>query len=189
MRDIDVRRVMARKVLREHESEPDTLVIHELGLMGGITRVDVAVINGRIHGYEIKSERDKLDRLLEQANTYNKIFDNVTLVCGERHLDAGLRQVPFWWGVKCATTGARGAVHLHQVRRPKRNNDLDPRAIAALLWRNEALDVLSRWGADQGVRSKSKAALFDRLAATLPLKELRGEVRRALKIRENWRDR
>ena len=61
MRDVDVRRAVHNKILRHHHGQDDTLVLDELGLLGGDTRVDIAVVNGKIHGYELKSDRDTLE--------------------------------------------------------------------------------------------------------------------------------
>jgi len=63
MRDIDVRRKLRVEVERSHECEFDTLIVEELGLCQGIARVDLAVVNGSVHRYEIKSESDTLTRL------------------------------------------------------------------------------------------------------------------------------
>jgi len=188
MRDIDVRRAMAQKVLRQHKDEPETLVLHELGLAGGVSRVDVAVVNGRLHGYEIKSERDTLERLDDQAHIYGRIFDHVTIVAGERHVSCIEARVPAWWGIKVATAGPRGAVYLRQERYAKGNPSPDPEMIASLLWRPEALDILERYGYAKGVKSKGKAAMYRRLAEKLSLSDLRAEVRAALKVRTHWRD-
>jgi len=51
MRDADVRRVLLDEFASQ--ASPDTLVIDELDLCG-LTRVDVAVLNGHLMGYEIK---------------------------------------------------------------------------------------------------------------------------------------
>lgn len=187
MRDIDVRRAMARQVLRQHADEPDTLVLHEMGLLGGIARVDVAVINGRIQGYEIKSARDTLARLGGQAEIYNEVFDMMTIVAAEGHIAAVVARVPDWWGIKCATAGPRGGVRLHQLRFPKANPEPEPASVAALLWRPEALEILERRGHAKGIRGKGKAVLQGRLAERLALEDLRAEVRGALKARKNWR--
>lgn len=56
MRDIDVRNALRRKVLKKHEGEADTRVLDELGLRHGVARIDIAVVNGWLHGFEIKSE-------------------------------------------------------------------------------------------------------------------------------------
>jgi hypothetical protein len=58
-------------------------IIEELGVVHGKSRIDIAVINGLMHGYEIKSDKDTLQRLPEQMNMYNSVFNKVTLVVGK----------------------------------------------------------------------------------------------------------
>lgn len=48
----------------------ERLVVEELGLFHGASRVDLAVVGRSLHGYEIKSDRDSLDRLEQQAADY-----------------------------------------------------------------------------------------------------------------------
>ncbi|MDA8118743.1 MAG: sce7726 family protein, partial [Gammaproteobacteria bacterium] len=74
----------------------DTVVLDELGICRGEVRVDVAVVNGEIHGYEIKSDRDSLRRLASQVELYSKVLDQATLVAGERHFDAAAALLPEW---------------------------------------------------------------------------------------------
>ena len=73
MRDIDIRRRL-RADERLHPWDSNTRIVEELGLCQGVARVDLAVVNGTIHGYEIKSERDTLTRLSGQAEIYNHII-------------------------------------------------------------------------------------------------------------------
>jgi hypothetical protein len=66
--DFDIRLALHAKRLRRLKTHPNTLVIDELGLAHAKSRIDVAVINGCIHGYEIKSDKDTLDRLSKQID-------------------------------------------------------------------------------------------------------------------------
>jgi hypothetical protein len=47
-------------------------------------------------GYELKSERDTLERLPLQARIYSRVFDRVTLVTGLRHAGAAEDRIPGW---------------------------------------------------------------------------------------------
>ncbi|WP_437587348.1 sce7726 family protein [Sorangium sp. So ce1000] len=187
MRDADVRSALHRKVLREHHGQPDTLVLDELGLWYGTARVDVAVVNGRIHGYEIKSERDTLDRLPAQASVYSSVLDRVTLVVGESHASKACSIIPDWWGIKVAHSGPRQAVHFHEERAPAMNPAIDPVAVAALLWCEELTDILTTKNAIRGLRGKRRDLLTRRVAELLPLEDLRAVVRERLKARTSWR--
>jgi hypothetical protein len=187
MRDCDVRAALHAKVLAEHHGQPDTLVLDELALWYGTARVDIAVVNGRIHGFEIKSDRDTLDRLDGQARIYNTVLDRVTLVVGVKHVDHAAAAAPGWWGLKLATQGPRRAVHFEELRAPKMNPNIDPVAVAALLWCEELEELLGTVGAVRGFKGKSRDILSRQAAATFPLTDLRAAVRGRLKARGNWR--
>lgn len=187
MRDVDVRKALHAKVLAEHHGDPNTLVLDELGLWYGLARVDIAVVNGRMHGYEIKSDRDTLERLPEQARIYSNVLDRVTLVVGKTHVSHALSMIPEWWEVKVATQGPRGAVHFVEERPGRTNPSVDPVSVAALLWSDELVEILASLNAARGVRGKSRDVMSRRLADTLPLPQLRSTVRERLKSRVGWR--
>ncbi len=52
--------------------DADTLVVDELDLCG-LTRVDVAVVNGHLSGFEIKGSTDSLRRLPGQVTVYSQV--------------------------------------------------------------------------------------------------------------------
>src|SRR5437870_5424523 len=97
MRDADVRRALLDDLRAKYDGDPDTRIIPELGLCQGDVRIDVAVVNGSLNGYEIKSDADTLDRLPAQQEAYSKILDTVMAVAGGRHLEAVAAMVPDWW--------------------------------------------------------------------------------------------
>ena len=186
MRDIDIRREL-RADGRLHPGEPDTRIVEELGLCQGVARVDLAVVNGTIHGYEIKSERDTLTRLPGQVAVYSRVLDYVTVVTAPAHADKARGLVPEWWGIWTATNGKRG-IRLRELRSAFRNPGVDPFALAQLLWREEALEALIASDLASGMRSKSRKEMWSRLAMELTLDELGGTVRECLKNRaKNWR--
>ncbi len=62
----------------QHIDAPDTLILNELGISAHEARVDVAVLNGRFAGYEIKSDVDSLRRLASQSSVYDLVLDEMT---------------------------------------------------------------------------------------------------------------
>lgn len=186
VRDLDIRRALCEHLALLHKEDPGTRVIEELGLCQGMARVDVAVINGLLSGYEIKSERDTLRRLPGQQAVYNDAFDRVTVVSSGRHLDALRARIPEWWGLIEAFVDD-GAVRLRDLREPRPNPGIDPFAVSRLLWRDEALDVLCDAGLDGGLHSKARVFLWRKLAAALPLPTLTERVREKIKARGDWR--
>ena len=142
----------------------------------------LATVGGILHGYEIKSPRDRLTRLASQAATYSRVLDRVTLVVGPRHTEAALRLVPRWWGVLLVRGSAKG-VFLDRFRRAATNPEQDPQALVELLWRDEALELLERHNAVAGVRSKPRPAVWDRVCEALDMTQIRSAVQHRLMAR------
>lgn len=188
MRDLDVRRSLHDLLSIEHGLESDTLVLDELGLANGRGRIDVAVINGELAGYEIKSDRDTLVRLDGQMQLYNRVFDRVWVVVAPRHLEATLSLVPQWWGVHIAEQ-TDSVVTLRSVRHAEPNPaEQDGVAVAQLLWREEALAMLDEFDVgDAKLRRGSRRHMYVALAQALQMELLKERVRAALKSREGWR--
>ena len=110
IRDAEVRPALRTYLEQQESARPDTILIEELGLCQGRARIDLATVSGVLHGYEIKSPRDRLNRLASQAATYSRVLDLVTLVVGAKHLKAALQLVPRWWGVLLVRDEYRGSL-------------------------------------------------------------------------------
>ena len=108
-RDAGVRPALRRYLDQRALDYPETVLIEELGLCQGRARIDLATVGGVLHGYEIKSNGDRLSRLASQAETSGRVFDRVTFVVGAQHVRAALRLVPRWWGV-LRVRGGRGSL-------------------------------------------------------------------------------
>jgi hypothetical protein len=187
MNDAQVREHFHRKMLRRQHASRGTLVVNELGLDHGKCRADIAVINGRLVGYEIKSDSDSLKRLAEQVRSYSAVFDRAFMIVGERHAESVQELIPEWWGVILSSRGPRGAIHFRTLRKALRNEGIDPTCLARLLWREEAAEVLRKRGLPPQVLRHSRAILYECLVTILGLQELRRIVREQLKRRKNWR--
>jgi hypothetical protein len=187
MRDLDVRKALHRKVLKEHHGDTNTLVIDELGLRHGACRVDIAVVNGYLHGFEIKSDSDTLERLPAQIAVYNTVLDRATLVVGEKHASKAQELLPDWWGVKIAYEGPRGGIDFSQAKNPQLNQAIDPIAISELLWKDEVVSILRDLGTPEVFLRKPRGALYRQLAEVVELKDLRDLMRRTLRARAKWR--
>ena len=185
MRDADVRAAVKQYLAAEHAGDSSTRIVEEMGVWAGTVRIDIAVINGELSGFELKSDRDTLERLPTQADIYSRVFDRVTLVAGSRHAEKASAVVPQWWGLFTATASNVGVV-LQQIRPSLLNPSQEPYLVAELLRKDEAVQVLERVGLAQGWRSKRVRLIHERLASELPLSALKDHVRAALKARPDW---
>jgi hypothetical protein len=184
--DLDVRLALRSRLLRQHAREADTAVIDELGLCRGQVRLDVAVVNGTLDGYEIKSDRDSLRRLSGQVEVYGKVLDRVTLVVGDRHVHEALEIVPAWWGVLHIGSTTRG-LKFKAVRGARKNPSRDPRALVELLWLDDAVALLEERNAARGVRGKPRHIVWDRVCRHFSLDEIGAAVRSRLKAKTTRR--
>jgi hypothetical protein len=187
MRELDVRQALhATEVRRILDQDPSSLVVDELGLFEGKYRIDVAVINGKLHGYEIKSRMDNLDRLPTQQESFSRIFDRMTLVADEKHVARAVTIVPPWWGL-IAVSFKDGAPHLNEIWPSRQNLNVESHALCQLLWREEALQLLRDLGLASGLGTKSRTLMWKLLAKVLEPDELKHAVHRILKARRGWR--
>ncbi len=162
------------------------LILDELEVCHGNVRADLAVLNGVFAGYEIKSERDTLERLPAQATAYGKVFDVACLVAAPSHIPRAQSLIPEWWGIMRVEAVA-GTIRISEERAGTDNPALDPYVLGMLLWRNEALRLLEQIGFDQGVRTKPTACMVSRLCERLPASDVAVLVRQTIKSRGDWR--
>lgn len=180
--DPDIRAALRVQLEARWAGECETRLIEELGFCRGQARIDVAVVNGVLHGYEIKSNRDRLNRLPSQVVLYGRVLDRATIVVGSTHLEGSLQIVPAWWGVLRVDATSDGPL-FESVRSPRDNPDQDPRALVELLWRDEALALLETRQAAHGVRSKPRPAIWGRVCECFELEEIAAAVRDCLRVR------
>jgi hypothetical protein len=185
--DAQIRELLLPFVRREHSSSPDTIFLEEFALYGGTNRADLAAFNGVSHGYEIKSDRDTLLRLPHQVDAYSATFERATLVSSVRHLLSAQEFIPKWWGIIEVKQNPASGIQLERIRDASPNPAPLAGAIAALLWRSEALHILENLGLDRGVRSKPMEQLIARLSIEIPVERLSCYVREALRARGDWR--
>lgn len=185
--DADIRPVLKGWLRATIAEDDDTVILEELGLCRGQVRLDLAVVNGILHGFEIKSDRDSLIRLAGQADVYSKVLDWATLVVGSRHLVDAMLIVPSWWGVLRVDAGPRGPV-IEEFRTGRPNPARDSRALAELLWLQEALVLLEQRGQAVGVRGRPRRLIWDRLCERLETEEIAAAVRTRLKARARTPD-
>lgn len=186
MKDKDIRAALLSNPTKYLDFDSNSIIIQELGLCQGEARIDIAIIKEEIHGYEIKSTRDNLSRLQDQAKIYNRTLDYITLIVSSNHLKKALDIVPSWWGVVRAECKEE-KVSFSAIRSHRANPLLDPEAIIQLIWKEEAFNILQELKLHEGIKKKTKWMLWDRLIENLSINEIKKEVVTSLKSRQDWR--
>lgn len=186
--DPDIRQVLYKDFIirEEFANDSTTKVVDEMQVCKGVSRVDIAVINGKLHGFEIKSERDTLDRLQFQIESYNKVFDTMTIVTCKNHLEKVKKKVPSWWGIYCVEN-LKGELVLKRKRKERINKGTDLFSLSQLLWKDELLNLLNNNGITKGIKSKTRSALCEIAISSIDEMTIRDYIRICLKSRQEWR--
>jgi hypothetical protein len=185
--DEEIRSAFHKKKLRKYHECPNTLVIDELGLAHGKHRVDIAVLNGFIHGYEIKSSKDTLSRLPSQFNEYKRSLEKVSIISAPNHMDELIDTAPGWCGLILADKGPRGGIHFSNIRNAKMNPEVESVFLAHLLWKKEVLDLLTDLGTEKELLSGPKISLYRQLSEIISIRDLSKKIKELFMGRENWR--
>lgn len=182
-----LRKVLDKELKKYRKGGHKAEIFEELGIQHGTSRIDFAIINGVMCGYEIKSDRDTLERLPEQVKEFSAVFDKLTLIVGKRHLYQAMHIIPEWWGVVVAKINNRDQVIFQTIREAENNSDQVKISIARLLWRKEALRILEDRNSADGVRHKPREFIYERLADISDIDTLKEQVSALLVSREGWR--
>lgn len=177
-----VRASVKAYLIASHVNE-DAVVVEELPAHRGAVRLDLAVVNGRLSGIEIKSDCDHLGRLGRQAELFSLAADRMTLVVGESHRDAAMAMIPDWWAITLATLRDDGCVRLRTIRKGRLNRTTNPCALVHLLEREEMVALLEWHDLVKGYRTAGYAELADRIVVKLSRTQIATGVRRLIKIR------
>jgi hypothetical protein len=105
-------------------------------------RADLAVIDDRMCGFEIKTAQDSLKRLSGQVGAYNLVFDRCTLVVAEKHFQSALEMLPAFWGVLVLPDVEEQEIT--EVRAATDNPLVDPQTLIRLMWKQEAEAALDQ---------------------------------------------
>ncbi|MDR3026603.1 MULTISPECIES: sce7726 family protein [Chryseobacterium] len=187
MKDIDIRNSLKSSILSQYTNDSGSLVIDEFNVSLGIVRADIAVINGVMHAYEIKSEKDNLKRLENQLQEYYKFFEYVTVVTCEKYLNKVLEQFSDKCGVIVALK-KNNLITFKKIRRAKKNKCFDKISLVKALWKEEIIDILESIKYNKkGFKSKSKPLLYQIMMDEFNESELLHLVKNKLKERTTWK--
>jgi len=115
-------------------------IIEELSVHNGNAIADVVAIYKEAHCYEIKSDRDKVERAVKQSEFYDASFRKITLVTTMRHIEKASLIIPSYWGIMAAVSGKEKNFLKHI--RPAKNNPLyNKQKALMMLWKKELLSM------------------------------------------------
>lgn len=184
MKDFEIRQILQRTELSKYCADGDSKIAHEMTLPVTKSRIDIAVINGHFHGYEIKGASDTLTRLPNQLIGYTQVFDYLTVVTEYAHHEKILKLVPEWVGVAICTNEKGKEFEL--IKDKELNPNRNAFYIAKLLWRDEILEILRTYAVPHKKKHRNWL-LCELLAEFFDIEVLSDIVRNKLKHRVDWK--
>lgn len=147
---------MRNAFIKKELQKNNCVLVKELRLNG--TRVDIASFNGSSLAYEIKSNRDKLDRLQNQILIYSRVFEYVHLVLDRLSPE----NIPAHVGIYQLNRNEDG-LEFEKIREPLHNDLIDPLEQLKLLRLSELRRLTKKYGGKAFARSTTIRFLRSRL--------------------------
>lgn len=182
LRDPELRKPLQEWLEKKFLGHSDTEILHELRMPRPSGRVDIAVINGRLSGFEIKSDFDSLSRLPRQVRAFSAVFDEVCVVTTSRHSVDAIKIIPSWWKLTVHSTKNDKRV-FRTVQKGSCNPDVRTDALLHMLTRSELSNIFRSRQLDFQIRTSRRLQMIGRLIEQLEPSEIQSEVRRLLKLR------
>lgn len=187
MRDQIIRHAFHQTVLKSAHDDGNTFVVDELGLKNGKVRADIAVLNGKLIGYEIKTARDNLARLPAQVEAYNDVFDKAYLIVSKNHLAKALLDIPHWWGIYLIDFADGDNYSFLPFRKAMINKKQDCYSLAQFLWKIEAIEVANIILRNNVNPKTTKKEIYELISGTCSKSKLTKIIINYLKRRDNWK--
>lgn len=186
---VDIRLALRCWVEERFNTSQNDILIDELGFsnkdpnsaVDSSFRADLALANGRLVGFEIKSEKDNLKRWTSQMTAYLNVFDEVWLCVHGKHLESALTITPKNIGI-IVIDNFESLALVRMAKNQALNNAYD---LSGLLWRDE-LDALAKLHKVSIKSRTTKNEAREILAKILGIELIRTFVLQQLKIRKSY---
>lgn len=158
-------------------------ILEEVRVHNGNAIADVVSIHRRPHCYEIKGETDAISRIVRQGAFYDRVFQRITLVTTDNHLESAARLASAHWGVMVATYDRmKCEPTVRYVRRATNSPSFDKQAALLTLWRSE---LLSLCAADEARLSRlNRLGISEHIAKTHAANDISSWIGEKLAIRQ-----
>lgn len=125
--------------------DSDSVIISELVVANWSRRADLAIANGKLYAYEIKSSADTLKRLPGQVDLFSSCFDKVTVVAATKFVPRILEDYPAEVGV-LEVIEKKGVVTFKQARAGRLSNNRNSSTLAGFLTKLDICRLLRSEG-------------------------------------------
>jgi len=158
----------------------DATIINEMVVANWSRRADLAIANGSLQAFEIKSDFDSLKRLDGQLETFNSRFEKVTIVCATKFTCEVSKRVSSDVGVVEFQSDNSG-VRFKIIKKGRVCSRLNKGVYLDFLLKSELKDLLNQYGIT--FSNDSHRDYLEVLASRLALNKIRNFVITSIKNR------
>jgi hypothetical protein len=144
IREKDIKAALIDWLFDKGQTE-DAVIINEMVVANWSRRADIAIANGRLYAFEIKSSFDNLKRLPGQVDLFSSYFDKVTVVAASKFVPKILETYPTEIGV-LEVIDQSGSAKIRQARAGRLNETRDPLVLSDFLTKAELSKLLRSEG-------------------------------------------
>lgn len=178
LKDEDIRPILFDR----YESSNERIRFFE-ELCVGKTRTDAVLVCDKLIGFEIKSDRDSLERLQRQVKDYNRFFDLNYVVVGTRYLEKVKTVIPPCWGIFHVYLDEENMLLLELEREATKNDKVRLTNQYGMLWKSELMAIIKR-NHIRGYSQKNKMKLKHLIMDQLPEQQAKAELLEELMQRD-----
>lgn len=158
----------------------DAILVSEMVIANWSRRADLAIANGRLYAYEIKSDGDSLKRLPGQIDSFSAHFDKVTVVAASKFVSSILKDYPAHVGVlEAYSSGSK--IKFRQARAGRLVENRDIFRLSTFLTKAEIIKLLRQNG--YKLSSDATRRQLVEMVSKLPLKQVKSFVLACVKAR------
>ena len=179
--DKDIREIFSTHHTRRY---PKSNLLNEVRINNGLAIADLVSIGVKsTHCYEIKSDRDKIARALEQSKYYDLVFNKISLITTYAQYEKAIYTIPSYWGIVIVGNNPKNKVHYF------RKAEISPlfckQKALYTLWRDELLKImLIKNITEKSINRSSRSKLIETLCDNLSNTEVCKLLNQNLLIRQ-----
>jgi len=162
-----------REIFTTHHAKryPKSNLLSEVRINNGLAIADLVSIGiNTTHCYEIKSDKDKITRVLEQSKSFDIVFSKISLITTLAHYKKALNIIPPYWGIIVVSNTPKTKVHY--CRKAENSPHFSKQKALYTLWRDELLKIiLTKNINEKSTNRSSRSKMIDILCNNLSTTE------------------
>ena len=120
---------------------PNSNLLNEVRINNGLAIADLVSVGEKtFHCYEIKSDRDKITRIIDQSKYFDIAFNKISLITTVAHQKRALDIIPDYWGLIIVSNTPK--IKIRYIRKASFSPLFSKQKTLLTLWRDELLGIM-----------------------------------------------